>query len=83
MTGLRLRSAFDIATGFFEIGALLELEPGWQQLDKIRILMGTEMTFGTRQPFLEGLRPRTKAILDESIEGEKRRMISSGRARNS
>ena len=48
-TGLRyleelteIARAFDIATGFFEIGALLGLDGKWQQLDKIRILMGAE-----------------------------------------
>ncbi len=66
-----IASAFDIATGFFEIGALLALEPGWQKLDKIRILLGDEMTARTRQALLEGLRERTKAILDTSIENEK------------
>ncbi len=66
-----IASAFDIATGFFEIGALLALEPGWQKLDKIRILLGDEMTFRTRQALLEGLRERTKTVLDASIENEK------------
>jgi hypothetical protein len=66
-----IASAFDIATGFFEIGALLALEPGWQKLDKMRILLGDEMTSRTRQALLEGLRERTKAILDTSIEQEK------------
>lgn len=37
-----IASAFDIATGFFEIGARLALEPGWQKLDRIRILLGDE-----------------------------------------
>nr|MBA2436071.1 DEAD/DEAH box helicase family protein [Chthoniobacterales bacterium] len=66
-----IASAFDIATGFFEIGALLALEPGWPKLDKIRILLGDEMTFRTRQALLEGLRERTKEVLDNSIEQEK------------
>ncbi|MBA3350861.1 MAG: DEAD/DEAH box helicase family protein [Blastocatellia bacterium] len=66
-----IASAFDIASGFFEIGALLALDPGWQKLDKIRILLGDEMTARTRQALLEGLRERTKAILDSSIENEK------------
>jgi hypothetical protein len=66
-----IASAFDIATGFFEIGALLALDSGWQKLDKIRILLGDEMTARTRQALLEGLRERTKAILDASIEQEK------------
>ena len=34
-----ISSAFDIASGFFEIGALLALDGNWQQLKKIRILM--------------------------------------------
>ncbi|MDQ6859573.1 MAG: hypothetical protein M3032_00225 [Verrucomicrobiota bacterium] len=29
-----IASACDIATGFFEIGALLALEPGWQKLER-------------------------------------------------
>src|SRR5438046_9787476 len=63
-----IASAFDIATGFFEIGALLALEPGWQKLDKIRILLGDEMTLRTRQALLEGLRERTKIVLETIIE---------------
>jgi hypothetical protein len=46
-TGLRyleewtsIAKAFDIATGNFEIGALLAFDGKWQQLEKIRILMG-------------------------------------------
>ncbi|GAG78586.1 unnamed protein product, partial [marine sediment metagenome] len=34
----------DIATGVFEIGSFLLLEDFWQNLDKIRILMGDETT---------------------------------------
>ncbi|MGD8624351.1 MAG: hypothetical protein PVF47_14580 [Anaerolineae bacterium] len=30
--------AFDIATGYFEIGSLLSLDGQWQKLDAIRIL---------------------------------------------
>ena len=39
-----IAKAFDIATGYFEIGALLALDGKWQGLEKIRILMGAEMT---------------------------------------
>ena len=49
-TGLRyleewssIAKAFDIATGYFEIGVLLTLDGKWQGLDKIRILMGAEI----------------------------------------
>jgi len=38
-----IASAFDIATGFFEIGSLLALDGKWQKLDSIRILMGDEV----------------------------------------
>ena len=44
-TGLRyldewteIAKAFDIATGYFEIGSLLALDGKWQKLEKIRIL---------------------------------------------
>lgn len=66
-----IASAFDIATGFFEIGSMLALDGRWQKLNKIRILLGDEMSARTRHALLEGLRERTKAILDASIESEK------------
>ncbi len=37
-----LSSAIDIATGYFEIGALLSLKEQWRKVDRIRILMGKE-----------------------------------------
>lgn len=50
-TGLRyleewcsIARSFDIATGFFEIGGLHALDGKSQGLDKIRILLGSEMT---------------------------------------
>jgi hypothetical protein len=52
----QISTAFDIATGFFEIGALLSLDGEWQKLDKIRILMGAETTKRTRQALLEALK---------------------------
>ena len=62
-TGLRyleewcsIAKSFDIATGFFEIGALLALDGKWQGLDKIRILMGSEMTGRTRKVLLESVK---------------------------
>src|SRR3954464_9331284 len=77
-TGLRyleewttIAKAFDIATGYFEIGALLALEGKWQSLEKIRILMGAEMTHRTRKAILDAVRARSVAILDESIEAAK------------
>ena len=34
----------DIATGYLEIGGLLSLDSEWQKLDKIRIILGNEVT---------------------------------------
>ena len=60
-TGLRyleewtgIANRFDIATGYFEIGSLLELDGKWQQLEKIRILMGSEMTARSKKLLLAG-----------------------------
>ncbi len=68
-TGLRyleewsgIAKAFDIATGYFEIGALLALDGKWQGLEKIRILMGAEMTHRTRKALLEAVRTRALEI---------------------
>ncbi len=77
-TGLRyleewsgIAKAFDIATGYFEIGALLALDGKWQPLEKIRILMGAETTHRTRKSLLEAVRSRAVEILDASIEADK------------
>ena len=77
-TGLRyleewsgIARAFDIATGYFEIGALLALDGKWQGLDKIRILMGAETTHRTRKALLEAVKSRALGRLDESIEEDK------------
>jgi superfamily II DNA or RNA helicase len=77
-TGLRyleewtgIAKSFDIATGYFEIGALLALDGKWQGLDKIRILMGAEMTQRTRKALLEAVRERALQMLDGSIEADK------------
>jgi len=77
-TGLRyleewcgIAKAFDIATGFFEIGALIALDGKWQRLDKIRILMGSEMTHRTRKLLLESVKADVTKILDSSLERQK------------
>ncbi len=62
--------AFDIATGYFEIGALLALDSKWQQLENIRILMGDEVSRRTRKAFEEGLLQITDK-LDDSLESAK------------
>ena len=78
-TGLRYLSewtgiakSFDIATGYFEIGALLALDGKWQGLDRIRILMGAETTHRTRKALLEAVRRNALDRLDESLEEDKK-----------
>jgi hypothetical protein len=46
----------DIATGYLEIGVFLALDTEWQKLDKIRIILGKEMT------------RRTKEVIDQAVE---------------
>lgn len=77
-TGLRylegwssIAKAFDIATGYFEIGALLALDGKWQGLDKIRVLMGAETTYRTRKAILQAVQSRVLDRLNESIEENK------------
>lgn len=65
-----IAKAFDIATGYFEIGALLALDGQWQKLEKLRILMGDEVTKRTKKALLAGVET-VKGILDNSIEKEK------------
>jgi hypothetical protein len=77
-TGLRyleecteIAKAFDIATGYFEIGSLLALDGKWQKLDKIRVLMGADTTHRTRKALLEAVKSRAAKILDDSLENNK------------
>lgn len=63
------QNSLDIATGYFEIGALLKLDGYWQRLDKIRILMGDEVTRRTREALIAGLAAIT-ARLEASLEQE-------------
>ncbi|MBI5683476.1 MAG: DEAD/DEAH box helicase family protein [Verrucomicrobia bacterium] len=65
-----LAKAIDIATGYFEIGSLLCLQEKWQVVDRIRILMGDEVTYRTKRAFEQGLR-RLNERLDLSLETEK------------
>src|SRR4028118_1838748 len=62
-----LTHTFDIATGYFEIGALLALDGQWQKLDKLRIFMGDEVSKSTRDALLAGV----ETVLDASIEKRK------------
>ncbi|MDO9334753.1 MAG: helicase-related protein [Dehalococcoidales bacterium] len=65
-----ISSSFDIATGYFEIGALLALDGQWQKLDSLRILMGAEVSMRTKKALLAGIET-AKKVLDNSLEAEK------------
>ncbi len=65
-----IADTFDIATGYFEIGALLALEGQRQNLDKLRILMGDEVTKRTQKALVAGIES-VEHTLDASIEREK------------
>jgi hypothetical protein len=62
---------FDVATGNFEIGALVALDGKWQQLEKLRILMGADTNDRTRKAILDAVRKRAVEVLDSSIEANK------------
>ena len=62
----RISSAVDIATGYFEVGALLALDGEWQKVDKIRILIGAE----TSRQTVEALR-EARRILDASLDRDR------------
>ncbi len=69
-----LSKAIDIATGYFEIGSLLALDGEWHKVDKIRILMGSEVTKRTHRAFVSAqkqLLPQITDRLDESVEDTK------------
>ena len=63
---------FDIATGYFEIGALAALDGQWQKLDKIRLLIGGDTSHGTKKTILEALRTQQNDALDAGLEDDKR-----------
>jgi hypothetical protein len=58
-----ISSAIDIATGHFEIGAFLALDGAWQQVEKIRLLIGGETSRTTADAIA--------AALDTSIVVER------------
>ncbi len=63
----QISRAIDIATAYFEIGAILGLDGEWQKVDTIRILMGDEVSRRTKAAITEAIRLK----LEESLEREK------------
>lgn len=66
----QISKTIDIATGYFEIGSFLALQDEWKKLDKIRIIMGDEVSKRTKQAFEQALVTVT-GRLDNSLENEK------------
>src|ERR1700680_3830658 len=72
----QISKAIDIATGYFEIGSLLALQDEWQKVDKIRILLGDEVSRRTKNAFTEGLeRVRQRLDLSPEIKKEKNGLL--------
>jgi superfamily II DNA or RNA helicase len=61
--------SLDVATGYFEIGSLLALDSYWNNLSKIRIVMGDETTKRTKNELTAVLEKDST----DSIEREKER----------
>ena len=83
-TGLRylqewsgIAKSFDVATGYFEIGSLLELDGKWQQLEKIRILMGAETTHRTKRRSSRPSRLRRQRVWIRALKPTRIRTRSS------
>ena len=66
-----ISTGFDIATGYFEVGALLVLDGHWQKLNKIRVLMGDETTQKTKRLLAEALKQKAEKVIDSNLEFEK------------
>jgi superfamily II DNA or RNA helicase len=65
-----ISQSIDIATGYFEIGSLLALDGEWQKVDRIRVLMGDEVSLRTKKAFVAAL-SGVSTRLDGSLEAEK------------
>ncbi|MGE0766238.1 MAG: helicase-related protein [Hyphomicrobiaceae bacterium] len=65
-----ISEAIDVATAYFEVGALLALKDKWQGVDRIRILMGDEVSLRSKRAFALGL-ARITERLEASLEAEK------------
>ncbi|MCG2811987.1 MAG: phospholipase D-like domain-containing protein, partial [Candidatus Aminicenantes bacterium] len=66
----QISKVINIATAYFEIGALLALKDEWQKVEKIRILMGDEVSIRTKEAFKKSFK-KISENLDASIEKEK------------
>jgi len=58
----------DVATGFFEVGALVDLDSHWQTLQGMRLLMGDEFTRKTKQLLVESLKDPDRNGIERAKE---------------
>ena len=61
----------DIATGYLEIGGLLELDGEWQKVDNIRIILGDEVTVRTAETIQRAV-DRMIGRVRSSVDDEQR-----------
>lgn len=61
----KVSKQMDVATGYLEIGGLLDLDHEWQKLNKIRIILGDEVT------------KRTKEIIEQAVNSMLARINNS------
>ena len=66
----QISEQIDVATAYFEIGSLLGLDGEWQKTDRLRILMGDEVSKRTKVAFVRGVSDITQR-LDDSLERAK------------
>lgn len=65
---------WDVATGYFEVGSLLDLDGQWQSLEGLHVLLGDEMTDRTRRTLLSraemvvSLRQQSENSIEEAKE---------------
>ena len=61
---------WDVATGYFEVGSLLDLDGQWQALEGMRVLLGDEMTRRTRDELIRSLRRQSEDSIEEAKEND-------------
>jgi len=61
---------WDVATGYFEVGSLLDLDGRWQGLENMRVLLGDEMTRRTRDELVRSLRQQSEDSIEAAKEND-------------
>jgi superfamily II DNA or RNA helicase len=64
----KISTTLDIATGYFDTKAFDSLSPAWEALDKIRLLMGSEVTSGVKSVILAAVKQRVLNQLGNTLD---------------